>query len=89
MNAPQIVDWRSLNRQQQVMLYVLCELQQLKELGLISGGHVKPGPLAMAAFEEMKSESFEISKEETNQAIAGMEEHYKSTLAALAAAVSP
>ena len=78
--AMEMTDWRKMNRAQQVLLYVVCELQQLKELGVVSGGHVVPAPKAMQAFAEMQTEGFEISRAEITDAIKTMEAHYKRSV---------
>ncbi len=76
MNPADTTDWRQLSRVQQVLIFTICRLQQLKWIGIVEGGHVKPAPKAEAAFTEMLKEGFTPTSEETQQAVKGIQEHF-------------
>lgn len=73
-------DWRKLTREQQVIVYTICTLDELRDDGFIRGGHVRSSTKAREAFEEMKAEAFAPTPEEITHALTTIEEHAERSL---------
>jgi hypothetical protein len=72
-------DWRALTRPQQIMIYVVAKIDELRAAGLIRGGHVRASERAIAAAEQMNAEGFKPEKQEILQALQALEAHYDRT----------
>jgi hypothetical protein len=81
MNPADTNDWRELSRIDQVLIYTICWLHEGKQNGFIEGGHVAPTPKSQAAFREMRAAGWKPTTQETDAAIAGINEHYDRTVA--------
>lgn len=72
-------DWRKLTREQQVLIFAIAQLDDLKAAGHMIGGHLTSSPKSRAALVQMQAEGFRPTAEELTTALTQIDAHYQHT----------
>lgn len=67
--------WQQLTRSQQVLLYVLVHIDELKARGLLVGGRLTATEQSRQACAQMQAAGFVATLEEIHQAIADIQSY--------------